>query len=204
MRFCTFQVRGEPHLGIVAGNAVVDLRALARRRRLPSVPDDMLGLIAEVPTLELRALAREAEAWVSAGREAVPVARARLLAPIPRPRKNIMCMGRNYAEHARESGNAPPEVPVFFTKPPTAVVGPEAPVTRHAVTEQLDYEVELVAVIGRRGRDIAPEKALDYVFGYTIMNDVTARDRRQIHDGLAGDDAQAGFALRLVGAKAHR
>ncbi len=181
MRFCTYQLRGETRVGIVAGGAVVDLHALARRRRLQSVPDDMGQLITEVPTLELRALARNAEAWVSAGREAVPLARARLLAPLPRPRKNIMCMGRNYAEHAKESDSAPPEVPVFFTKPPTAVVGPEAPVTRHAVTEQLDYEVELVAVIGRRGRNITPEKALDYVFGYTVMNDVTARDLQRRH-----------------------
>ena len=181
MRFCTYQVGGEPRVGIVAENGVVDLRALARRRRLPSVPDDMLALIAEVPTLELRALAREARTWVRAGGEAVPVARARLLAPIPRPRKNIVCMGRNYAEHAKESGNAPPEVPVFFTKPPTAVVGHDAPVTHHAVTEQLDYEVELVAVIGRRARSVAPAKALEYVFGYTVMNDVTARDLQRRH-----------------------
>ena len=181
MRFCTYQVGGEPRVGIVAENGVVDLRALARRRRLPSVPDDMLALIAEVPTLELRALAREARRWVSAGGEAVPVARARLLAPIPRPRKNIVCMGRNYAEHAKESGNAPPEVPVFFTKPPTAVVGPDASVTHHGVTEQLDYEVELVAVIGRRARSVAPAKALEYVFGYTVMNDVTARDLQRRH-----------------------
>ncbi|HXF83219.1 MAG TPA: fumarylacetoacetate hydrolase family protein, partial [bacterium] len=128
-----------------------------------------------------RALAREAEALAAAGRAAVPLARAKLLAPLPRPPKNIMCMGRNYIEHARESGNAPPEVPVFFTKAPTAVVGPEAPVIHHAVTLQLDYEVELVAVIGRRGRDIPPERALDYVFGYTIMNDITARDLQRRH-----------------------
>ena len=181
MRFCTYQTKGEARLGIVTGEAVVDLPTVARRKRLQSVPRDMLGLIAEVPTLELRALAREAEAWAKAGKASLPLARAKLLAPIPRPRKNIACMGRNYVEHAKESGNAPPEVPVFFTKPPTAVVGPEAPVIHHAVTQQLDYEVELVAVIGRRGRDIAPEKALDYVFGYTIMNDVTARDLQRRH-----------------------
>jgi 2-keto-4-pentenoate hydratase/2-oxohepta-3-ene-1,7-dioic acid hydratase in catechol pathway len=181
MRFCTYQVRGEPRVGIVAGNAVVDLRALARRRRMPRVPADLLGLISDVSTLELRALAREADAWVAGRREAVMLPRARLLAPIPRPRKNIMCMGRNYAEHARETGSAPPEVPVFFTKPPTAVVGPGAPVIHHAVTQQLDYEVELVAVIGRRGRNVSPEKALDYVFGYTVMNDITARDLQDRH-----------------------
>jgi len=181
MRFCTYQTKGEARLGIVTGEAVVDLPTVARRKRLQSVPRDMLGLIAEVPTLELRALAREAEAWAKAGKASLPLARAKLLAPIPRPRKNIACMGRNYVEHAKESGNAPPEVPVFFTKPPTAVVGPEAPVTRHAVTEQLDYEVELVAVIGRRARNVGPERALDHVFGYTVMNDVTARDLQRRH-----------------------
>src|SRR3990170_1731804 len=181
MRFCTYQTKGEARLGIVTGEAVVDLQTVARRKRLQSVPRDMLGLIAEVPTLELRALAREAEAWAKAWKASLPLARATLLAPIPRPRKNIMCVGRNYAEHAKESGNAPPEVPVFFTKPPTAVIGPEAPVTRHAVTEQLDYEVELVAVIGRRARNVAPAKALGYVFGYTVMNDVTARDLQRRH-----------------------
>ncbi len=181
MRFCTYQVQGDARVGIVAGDSVIDLHAIARSERLPHAPATMLDLITEVPTLELRAMARKAEQWAQSKRAAVPLARARLLAPIPRPRKNIMCMGRNYAEHARESGNAPPEVPVFFTKPPTTVVGPHAPVMRHVVTEQLDYEVELVAIIGRRGRNIAPERALDYVFGYTIMNDVTARDLQRKH-----------------------
>ncbi|HEU5297962.1 MAG TPA: FAA hydrolase family protein, partial [bacterium] len=117
MRFCMYQAKGEARVGVVAGDAIVDLQTLARRRRLQSVPQDMLELIAEVPTLELRALAREAESLAEAGKGTVPLARARLLAPIPRPRKNIMCMGRNYVEHAKESGSAPPEVPVFFTKP---------------------------------------------------------------------------------------
>ncbi|TMI72393.1 MAG: fumarylacetoacetate hydrolase family protein [Bacillati bacterium ANGP1] len=141
----------------------------------------MIGLIAEVPAATLRTLAGEAEAWVKAGRPSIPVSRAKLLAPIQRPRKNIVCMGRNYAEHAREGGVAPPEVPVFFTKPPTTVIGPEAPVTYHRATQALDYEVELAVVLGRRGRDIPAAKALDYVFGYTVINDVTARDLQRRH-----------------------
>jgi len=181
MRFCTYLTKGEAHLGIVTDDAVVDLQAIARRRKMRTVPQDMLGLIAGVSAADLRALSREAAQWANAGRPAVPLRSARLLAPIPRPRKNIACMGRNYVEHARETGNQPPAVPVFFTKPPTAVVGPEVPVVHHAVTQQLDYEVELVAVIGRRGRDIPPERALDHVFGYTIMNDVTARDLQDRH-----------------------
>lgn len=113
---------------------------------------------------------------------AIPLSEACLLAPIPRPRKNIVCVGRNYAAHARESGVAVPQVPVFFTKPPTCVVGPEAPVVCHAVTRELDYEVELAVIIGRRGRDIPEQQALDYVFGYTILNDITARDLQRRHE----------------------
>lgn len=180
MRIATYQGAGEPRLGFVVNDRIVDLQALARRKKL-SVPKDMVMLIEETPTLALRALGREADAWVKAGRESSPVSKTKLLAPIPRPAKNIFCMGRNYAEHAREGGVAPPEVPVFFTKPPTAVIGHETPVIHHRVTQSLDYEVELVAVIGRRGRDIPAAKALDYVFGYTIMNDVTARDLQRQH-----------------------
>jgi 2-keto-4-pentenoate hydratase/2-oxohepta-3-ene-1,7-dioic acid hydratase in catechol pathway len=112
---------------------------------------------------------------------AIPMSRARLLAPIPRPLKNIFCLGRNYAEHAKESGSGVPTVPIFFTKPPTSVVGPGAAVVHHAVTQQLDYEVELAVVIGKRGRDIPVHQALSHVFGYTIMNDITARDLQSRH-----------------------
>ena len=75
MRFCTYQTKGEARLGIVTGEAVVDLQTVARRKRLQGVPQDMLELIAEVPTLELRALAREAEAWAKAGKASLPLAR---------------------------------------------------------------------------------------------------------------------------------
>lgn len=180
MRIATYQGAGEQRLGFVVNDRIVDLQALARRKKL-SVPKEMVTLIEETPTLALRALGREADAWVKAGRESSPVSKTKLLAPIPRPAKNIFCMGRNYAEHAREGGAAPPEVPVFFTKPPTTVIGHETPVIYHRVTQSLDYEVELVAVIGRRGRDIPAAKALDYVFGYTIMNDITARDLQRRH-----------------------
>ncbi len=110
-----------------------------------------------------------------------PLRRARFLSPIPRPAKNIFCVGRNYAEHAKERGADVPTVPVFFTKPPTAVVGHEADVTAWPGTQNLDYEVELAVVMGRRGRDIPRAKAFDYIFGYTILNDITARDLQKKH-----------------------
>ncbi|MGH7419075.1 MAG: fumarylacetoacetate hydrolase family protein, partial [Candidatus Rokuibacteriota bacterium] len=95
----------------------------------------------------------------------------------------LFCTGHNYAKHVAESGRPIPEHPVWFTKPPTAVIGPLAPVLHHQATRALDYEVELAVVIGRRGRDIPQARALEYVFGYTVMNDVTARDIQRQRGG---------------------
>jgi 2-keto-4-pentenoate hydratase/2-oxohepta-3-ene-1,7-dioic acid hydratase in catechol pathway len=121
--------------------------------------------------------------WRVAARHPVarPADRMRFLSPIPRPGRNIFCVGRNYIEHAKERGAEVPTIPVFFTKPPTAVVGHEAPVIHWPGTQNLDYEVELAVVIGRRGRDIPRSRAYDHVFGYTILNDITARDLQKKH-----------------------
>ena len=112
-----------------------------------------------------------------------------LLAPIPRPAKNIFCVGRNYVDHVKEGAIARqtnailPKVPQFFTKPPTAVIGPGAPIRiAQALTEELDYEIELGVIVGTGGRDIPAADAFDHVFGYTVINDVTARDLQRSHD----------------------
>ncbi len=108
----------------------------------------------------------------------------KLLAPIPRPAKNIFCVGKNYAEHAIEMGSKDdiPEHIMVFTKAPTTVIGPNETVLNHRnITEQLDYEGELAVVIGKKGRGIKREEALDFIFGYTIVNDVTARDLQSRH-----------------------
>jgi len=102
-------------------------------------------------------------------------------APIPRPRKNIICLGLNYLDHVEEGGAELPEVPVFFTKAPTAVIGPHDDIVYSRATGKLDYEVELAFVIGRRGKYIPRREAYDYVAGYTILNDVTARDLQRRH-----------------------
>lgn len=104
----------------------------------------------------------------------LPLERARLLAPLV-PGK-IICVGRNYVEHAAELGNAVPEYPLLFLKPPSSVIGPEARIVLPPQSKQVDHEGELVVVIGRRGRWIAAERAQDYILGYTVANDVTARD----------------------------
>ena len=189
-----------PRLGAVWHDTVLDLRALsadmaAQRAARPApgalLPRTMLELIDGGPAV----WARAHEVWeygralvdrldpADLGRRGIarPLAGTRLLAPIPRPRKNVFCMGRNYAEHAAERGAALPERPVFFTKPPTAVIGPGAPIVHHAVTQALDYEVELAVVVGRRGRDFAHDEAPAHVFGYTVLNDVTARDLQKAH-----------------------
>jgi len=113
-----------------------------------------------------------------------------LAAPIPRPLKNVFCVGKNYAEHVSEGARAQkieaeiPEYPVFFSKPPTSVVGPGARVRLDpAVSEKMDYEVELAAIIGTAGRDIPADRAMRHVFGFTILNDITARDVQRRHGG---------------------
>lgn len=104
-----------------------------------------------------------------------PLETVRLLAPVPAPGK-IVCVGRNYAEHAAETGSPVPRRPELFAKWANAIVGPGDPVVYPAITSALDYEAELVAVIGRTARQVTEERALEYVLGYTCGNDISARD----------------------------
>lgn len=107
-----------------------------------------------------------------------------LLAPIPRPLKNVICIGKNYRDHAVELGgkDGVPEHLIVFSKAPTTVTGHLHPIPAYTdVTEALDYEGELAVIIGKKGKGIQKEEALDYVFGYTIINDVTARDLQKRH-----------------------
>jgi 2-keto-4-pentenoate hydratase/2-oxohepta-3-ene-1,7-dioic acid hydratase in catechol pathway len=116
------------------------------------------------------------------------LAEVQLAAPIPRPRKNIMCLGWNYAEHAKETARIRgqetkvPEYPVIFTKAPTTVNGPFGNIVIDpAVSEEIDWEVELAVIIGKGGKNIREEDALSHVFGYTVLNDVSARDLQSRH-----------------------
>jgi len=199
LRFATVLWNREAALVGILDEAVVHLgaaaRAVRRDRKAAQAtgipPSDMPELIRGGPSsLKVaQAILRHVERHLSQGSWEVrahdpvvrPLARVRFLSPVPRPAKNIFCVGRNYAEHAKERGADIPTVPVFFTKPPTAVVGHEAGVIAWPVTQNLDYEVELAVVMGRRGRDIPKAKAYDYIFGYTILNDITARDLQKKH-----------------------
>jgi len=112
---------------------------------------------------------------------AQPISEVNLLAPLPRPTK-IIAIGLNYMDHVEETGGSIPEAPVLFSKPPTATIGPEDTIILPSEATQVDYEIELGVVIGRGGRNIQLEEALDYVGGYTVFNDVSARDF-QYRDG---------------------
>jgi 2-keto-4-pentenoate hydratase/2-oxohepta-3-ene-1,7-dioic acid hydratase in catechol pathway len=106
------------------------------------------------------------------------------LSPLPKVKRNIMCVGKNYRDHAIEMGSEQdiPKDIMIFTKATNTVIGHGETVLHHGeVTEQLDYEGELAVVIGKRGKGVSPEDALDYVFGYTILNDITARDLQKKH-----------------------
>ncbi|HEX8665357.1 MAG TPA: fumarylacetoacetate hydrolase family protein [Beijerinckiaceae bacterium] len=123
----------------------------------------------------------------------IPLSEVELKAPIPRPRRNVICVGKNYREHAKEfshsgfeagavKGAEIDEYPAVFTKLPSSVTGPGATVSLHGhVTSSVDYEAELALVVGTGGRDIAKADAYRHIFGYTIVNDVTARDRQRNH-----------------------
>jgi 2-keto-4-pentenoate hydratase/2-oxohepta-3-ene-1,7-dioic acid hydratase in catechol pathway len=200
MRLVTYRKgSSKPRVGALLNDAVLDLGALAADlarergavRRGRGFPKTMLELIQGGP--EVLALAREAlshgeavlkrdgVAALTERKLGAPADKIRLEAPIPRPARNVFCLGRNYKEHAAERGAEAPPHPVYFTKAPETVVAPNAKVIHHAVTLELDYEVELTVVIGTAGRDIPREQALQHVFGYTIINDVTARDLQKRH-----------------------
>ena len=134
------------------------------------------------PETGMRELIEAWEAWsnritefVASGPDSVPTADARILAPLADPRK-VICIGLNYADHAAETGAAVPTEPVVFNKFPTTVIGPDDAVELPPISSQVDYEAELVVVIGRRAKRIAPTEAMDCVFGYTCGNDISARD----------------------------
>lgn len=187
MKLVTFVQDGAPSIGMVEGGSVLDLGAAWRKSGRGVPPGDMVALIAggEALLSQLRSTASEMKKDPSLWRELSGV---RLEAPIPRPRKNVFCVGRNYKLHIEEGARARgrevvfPTVPEFFSKPPTAVIGHDADVRLDLkVTQQLDYEVELAIVIGKTIRDLSPSQAADAIFGYTIVNDVSARDLQVRH-----------------------
>jgi 2-keto-4-pentenoate hydratase/2-oxohepta-3-ene-1,7-dioic acid hydratase in catechol pathway len=165
---------------LLSGGRVLDLAvAMPPARDMLAVIDGGAAMLAAI-----RALAAHPPA-----NALLPLASVALQAPIPKPRRNVFCVGRNYMDHVAEGDRTRgitqsevPKYPQFFTKAADCVIAPDAKVPTHeGVTKWLDYEVELVAIIGTAGRDIPKEKALEHVFGWTIGNDVTGRDLQRRH-----------------------
>jgi 2-keto-4-pentenoate hydratase/2-oxohepta-3-ene-1,7-dioic acid hydratase in catechol pathway len=186
MKLATYTDGTGPRLGVVHGDQMLDLRNLADAagESVPATMVELIGLGSVGLDQVQRLIARPAQ---HASRSLTAV---QLLAPIPRPRKNVLCVGMNYLDHAIESARShgreyePLAHPAFFTKAPTTVIGPYDDIPFPTViTEQVDWEVELGVVIGQAGKNLTVETALDYIFGYIVVNDVSARDIQNRHGG---------------------
>ena len=170
MKLVTFAPKGASsdwRVGVLRDDLVFDLRALS-----PQLPSDMLGFLAAgQPALDVAAQTVQA----ASPKQGLALKSVRLNAPIPKPGK-IMCIGLNYRDHAKESNQPIPEFPTLFAKYASCVIGPDEPIVIPSLTDKIDYEVELAAVIGRRARHVSEADALNYVAGYVPFNDVSARD----------------------------
>jgi 2-keto-4-pentenoate hydratase/2-oxohepta-3-ene-1,7-dioic acid hydratase in catechol pathway len=184
MKLATYEQDGRPTIGVIWQDQILNLSHVA---------PDMLSLIergAEGLALAQTAINTTFISTITPGtlsqtaaHHTLPLSAVRLLAPIPTPRRNVMCLGLNYSEHVKESYGARgqqaklPEVPIVFTKATTAVSGPNDPIPYdEAVSTELDWEVELAVIIGKGGKNIPENEARSHIFGYTVLNDISARD----------------------------
>ena len=169
MRIVTFLHRDQPTVGLIKGDTVMPIPGMS----IFDLISAGMGSLTE--------LSKQKHAMV-------PLKEAKLLAPIHAPRRNIMCLGLNYAAHAKESAEARgrevklPTFPVIFTKATTTINAPYGDIPFDAnVSTHIDWEAELGVIIGKRGKNISQHEAMRYVFGYTVINDVTARDMQNNH-----------------------
>ncbi|MFO6494850.1 MULTISPECIES: fumarylacetoacetate hydrolase family protein [Bacillus] len=189
MKFATAELHSRRFVGLVMDDRIMDLKKAEKKLfELETIPDTLIECVGEgdkfVRHVEQLVEWSKKKNSEESGSFIYPLSDVKLLAPIPAPRKNIMCVGKNYRDHAIEMGSEAdiPEHIMVFTKAPTSVIGHREAIDAHkGVTEALDYEGELAVVIGKSGKNIPKAEALDYVFGYTIMNDVTARDLQKRH-----------------------
>ena len=187
MKLLTYKTpETEPRLGFLHNNLVIDMEDFGEISNFP-LPIDMLDLI----DLGFEII-EEITEMIKDTREidfeqiGYRLDEVEILAPIQRPRKNIIGIGLNYTEHVAESARTLdttgklPQKPIIFSKPPTTVTATNTEIIKNTkLTEQLDWEVELAVVISKKGKYVAKEDALDYVFGYTVINDISARDCRR-------------------------
>ncbi len=186
MRYLTYSSAQGPRLGALRGDQIIDVAQL-----MGGGATSLLELIQAGPAqwkVVAERFGQIQEAELTSGNLAQPYNEKIVLAPIPRPLKNVLCLGRNYYKHflegavARGEDDKPPAAPIYFTKAVTSIHGPFSPIPLdETVTQQLDWEVELGLIIGVGGRKISKENALDHVFGYTVINDLSARDLQFKH-----------------------
>ncbi|MCB8944090.1 MAG: fumarylacetoacetate hydrolase family protein [Ardenticatenaceae bacterium] len=187
MKLVTYQHNNQIRLGAWREDGIVDLTAVA---------PNMLTLI----EMGADGLA-QAQTHSHKATSSIPLANVKLLAPIPDPRRNIFCLGLNYAAHAEESNRTKgfeselPQFPVIFTKATTCANGPydNIPFDAH-VSDKIDWEVELAVVISKNGKNISTDEAMNYIYGYTIMNDVSARDLQRDHKQFFKGKSLDGYA----------
>ncbi|NUY79943.1 fumarylacetoacetate hydrolase family protein [Flavobacterium sp. MAH-1] len=208
MKLLTYTTQNsEAKLGVLHQDAIIDLETLGFKHNL-TFPKTMLDLIDagfdEVKRIE-NTIKESSENVIASS--SIPINEATLLAPIPRPRKNIIGIGLNYTEHVAESARtldtdkALPQKPVIFSKPPTTVTATKTDILHNEnLTQQLDWEVELAVVIGKKGKYVTKENAMDHVFGYTVINDISARDCRRAGQWIVskGQDTFAPMGPVLV------
>jgi len=174
LRLVRYQYKSKEYFGVMQSDRLLCLVALAKRlnARLPKAMEDFIvdqtaqetaeGLLSKAKNNDLEDVS-------------IPLNQARLLAPITMPPK-IICLGLNFASHITETKEKRPEEPVIFIKPNTTIVGPNDKILKRPFVTKLDYEGELAIVIGKKAKDVSLQEAPNYVFGYTILNDVSARD----------------------------
>ena len=183
MRFVRYELDGICHLGALIPDetAVVDLKELGIEKEY----SDMISLIQGISQDELLLAERN---WHSNLTKTIPLEQVKLLAPIERPIHDILCVGINYRAHQAESEeffnlqDKKDEQHIYFSKRACRITGPDEGITSHpGLDERMDYEAELAVIIGKTGRNIKPEEAEDYIFGYAVFNDVTARGIQKQH-----------------------
>ncbi|GGC91701.1 gentisate 1,2-dioxygenase [Flavobacterium lutivivi] len=188
MKLLTYTLKEtfEPRLGFLHNNQVIDMEDFGEISNFP-LPNTMLDLIDMGMEIveELNDMIAETEQSFF-DEIAYEMDEVTFLAPIPKPRKNIIGIGLNYTEHVAESARTLdttgklPQKPIIFSKPPTTVTATNTEIIKNTkLTEQLDWEVELAVVIGKKGKYVPKADAMDYVFGYTVINDISARDCRR-------------------------
>jgi len=208
MKLVTYRINHTAaKLGFIEEQMIIDAEKLGHTKQSP-LPDNMLDFI----DLGINGINHAVRLINTATKEeleecSIPLGNATLLAPIPKPRKNIFGIGLNYTEHVAESARTLdtskdlPQEPVIFSKPTTAVTGPNTDIIHNQkITKQLDWEVELAVIIGKGGKNIAKENAMNHVYGYTVINDISARDCRRAGQWIVskGQDTFAPMGPVLV------